>query len=206
MGLKDKLNLDTTVNYQYPKNRGVMPEYINDSYTKDTIKAVDAKFEAQKIAFAPLVFQAVKALLELGLLQVFSDSGEKGLTLNEAAQAAGIPVYAAEVLIEIALGMNIVKVLPSEERYVLGKIGWFLLEDEMTKVNFNFVNDVCYKGAFELTESLKTGKPRALRSLPPKKIPFMRPLQLYPNRLRIAGLPLIIFIRIFVLKKPFPLY
>ena len=141
-----------------------MAEYKNEKYTKDRIKAVDAKFEAQKIAFAPLVFQAVRALLELGLLKSISDSGEKGLTLDEAAGKAGISRYGAKVLLEIALGMNIVKALPEdgETRFVLGKTGWFLLEDEMTKVNFNFVNDVCYKGAFELMRSVKAGKPLGL--------------------------------------------
>jgi hypothetical protein len=44
----------------------------------------------------------------------------------------------------------------------VGKIGWFLLEDEMTSVNFNFVNDVCYKGAFELKRSVEAGKPLGL--------------------------------------------
>ncbi|MCL2294633.1 MAG: class I SAM-dependent methyltransferase [Spirochaetes bacterium] len=141
-----------------------MSEYIYSNYTKDKIKAVDAKYEAQKIAFSPLVFQAVKALLELELLKLIFDSGEKGLSLEDAAKAAGISIYGAKVLLEIALGMNIIKIVPDseEERYVLGKIGWFLLEDEMTKVNFNFVNDVCYKGAFELERSVKTGKPLGL--------------------------------------------
>ncbi|MCL1836858.1 MAG: class I SAM-dependent methyltransferase [Treponema sp.] len=143
-----------------------MPENINDSYYKDAIRAVDAKFEAQKIAFAPLAFQAVRALLELGLLKAVSDSGDGGLGFAEAARQADIPLYGAKVLLEIALGMNIVKVLPDadsgEERFILGKIGWFLLEDDMTRVNFNFVNDVCYKGAFELTKSVKDGKPLGL--------------------------------------------
>jgi hypothetical protein len=162
-----------------------MPEHLNNSYTKDTIRAVDAKFEAQKIAFAPLAFQAVKALLDLGLLQVISDSGEKGLTLDEAARVANISVYAAEVLLEIALGMNIVKVLSSEEeRFVLGKIGWFLLEDEMTKVNFNFVNDVCYKGAFGLTESLKTGKPAGLEVFTAEKNTIYEALSTLPQQVR----------------------
>jgi hypothetical protein len=35
----------------------------------------------------------------------------------------------------------------------------------MTRINFNFVNDVCYKGAFELTRSLKDGKPLGLEAL-----------------------------------------
>jgi hypothetical protein len=147
-----------------------MLEYSCEKYTKDKIRAIDAKFEAQKIAFAPLAFQAVKALLELGLLKSISDSGEKGLTLDAAAKKAGISHYGAKVLLEIALGMNIVKVLPQdgeassseETRFVLGKIGWFLLEDEMTRVNFNFVNDVCYQGAFELKKSVEDGKPLGL--------------------------------------------
>jgi hypothetical protein len=144
-----------------------MQKYAYDNYYKDAIKAVDAKFEAQKIAFAPLTFQAVRALLELGLLQAVSDSGEKGLGCNEAAEKASLPLYGVKVLLEIALGMNIVKVLPcegGEDRFVLGKIGWFLLEDKMTKVNLDFVNDVCYKGAFELSRSVKAGKPLGLEA------------------------------------------
>jgi len=141
---------------------------IPKNYTKDAIKAIDAKFEAQKIAFAPLTFQAVRALLEFGLLKAVSDSGEKGITLENAAQKSGISLYGAKVLLEIALGMNLVKICPEtqdkggEIRFVIGKTGWFLLEDEMTKVNFNFANDVCYKGAFELKRSIEEGKPLGL--------------------------------------------
>jgi len=42
-------------------------------------------FEAQKVAFAPLTFQAVRALLEFGLLKAVSDSGEEGITAEKAA-------------------------------------------------------------------------------------------------------------------------
>ena len=141
-----------------------MSEYANENYIKDSIRAVDAKFAAQKIAFAPLTFQAVKALLDVGLLKALSDSGEKGLTLAEAAGKTDISHYGAKVLLEIALGMDIVKILPEDDeaRFVLGKTGWFLLEDEMTRVNFDFVHDVCYKGAFELTRSIKAGRPLGL--------------------------------------------
>ena len=143
---------------------GTMPEYIHENHTKDTIRAIDAKFEAQKIAFAPLAFQAVRSLLELGLLKAVSDSGEKGLSLGDAAKKTGISLYGVKVLLEFALNMNLVKILAEEgeARFILGKIGWFLLEDEMTRVNFNFVNDVCYKGAFELPRSVQAGKPLGL--------------------------------------------
>jgi hypothetical protein len=145
-----------------------MSEYTQEHYTKDAVRAIDAKFEAQKIAFAPLTFQAVRALLELGLLQAVSDSGERGISLEKAAEQAGVSLYGARVLLEIALGMNIVKMPPDsppnggETRFILGKTGWFLLEDEMTKVNFNFTNDVCYQGAFEMKRSVEAGKPLGL--------------------------------------------
>ncbi len=136
------------------------------NYITDSIRAVDAKFEAQKIAFSPLSFQAVRALLELGILQKISDSGEEGLTRKEAAEQSGVSEYGIGVLADMALGLNVLKIkagnTTEEERFVLGKTGWFFLEDDMTKVNFNFVNDICYQGAFELTESVKTGRPMGL--------------------------------------------
>ena len=131
-------------------------------YSKEKISALDAKFEAQKISFSPMTFQAVRALMELGILQIVSDSGEKGICREDIAKAAGITEYGAGVLAEIALGMGVFRLSAqvadsgkTAERYVLGKIGWFLLEDNMTIVNFNFTNDVCYKGAFDLTESIR---------------------------------------------------
>ncbi|MDR1319508.1 MAG: class I SAM-dependent methyltransferase [Treponema sp.] len=149
-----------------------------ESYFSDKIRAVDAKFEAQKIAFSPLTFQAVRALLEFGILRKISDSGDAGLTGKEIAGQCGISEYGAGVLTEIALGMGLCKlrrgdsgeqggngsgVPEKEERFILGKVGWFLLEDAMSRVNFDFVNDICYKGAFELVDSLRTGRPAGLK-------------------------------------------
>jgi ubiquinone/menaquinone biosynthesis C-methylase UbiE len=133
-------------------------------YSKDAIKAVDAKFEAQKIAFSPLTFQAVRAMRELGLLAALSRAGEAGLSADEAAAGTGISPYGMSVLLEIGLGMNVIKTLPEAPcRYTLGKIGLFLLEDTMTGVNFDFVSDICYRGAAALTDSIKNGKPEGLR-------------------------------------------
>ncbi|MCL2012850.1 MAG: SAM-dependent methyltransferase [Cystobacterineae bacterium] len=177
------------------------------AYEKD-ISAVAAKFEAQKIAFAPLAFQAVRALRDLNILRAVEKAGNLGLSREEVAQQAGISTYGAGVLLEMALGLGVVKWAstpahvcnthragastiqqpmegpvecpverpeerpeegpeegPEErfvERFVLGKTGWFLLEDEMTEVNFNFVNDLCYQGAFRLKEAIQTGKPQGL--------------------------------------------
>ena len=133
-------------------------------YYSDKMRAIDAKTKAQEIAFAPLAFQTVLALRNLGMLKSISDSGDAGLTAEAAAEKAGVSLYGAKVLLEFALGMGVVKLVPDiqEERYLLSKTGWFLLEDDMTRVNMDFVNDICYQGAFRLTESVKNGKPEGL--------------------------------------------
>lgn len=143
-----------------------------EKFKKDNIRAVDAKFEAQKIAFAPLAFQAIRAMLELGIMKTIEDAGDEGISRKELAEKTGISEYGAGVLCEMALGMNVIKFVAdsdsniigtNEEKFVLGKIGWFLLEDELTKVNFNFTNDICYQGAWDLTDSVKNSKPEGLK-------------------------------------------
>ncbi len=140
--------------------------YTAEFFKDDSIRAVDAKFEAQKIAFSPLTFQAVRALKELSILQIIEEAGDEGICIADIANKAGVSAYGASVLCEIALGMGILKYTPAapqEKRLSLGKIGWMLLEDELTRVNFDFVNDICYKGAYELCESVKSGRPEGLK-------------------------------------------
>ncbi len=139
-----------------------------DSYTKDSIRAIEAKVEAQKIAFSPLTFQAIQAMRSLSILQIIENSGDEGISIADISKKAGISEYGAGVLCEMALGMGVLRLSKNStckknEKYVLGKIGWMILEDNLTKANFDFVNDICYKGAFYLTESVKTGKPEGLK-------------------------------------------
>ncbi|MCL1915786.1 MAG: SAM-dependent methyltransferase [Desulfovibrionaceae bacterium] len=139
------------------------------------ISALQAKFEAQKIVFGPLAFQAAYALRELGLLRRVAEAGEGGLSRREAADLAGISPYAAGVLMDMGLVMGLFRPADSgetgetgaggsgvEERLRLAKVGWFLLEDELTKVNFDFVQDVCYQGAQSLADSARSGRPEGL--------------------------------------------
>lgn len=141
-----------------------------DKFKTDNIRAVDAKFEAQKIAFAPMCYQAVRTMLELGMMQAINDAGEAGITRKELAEKAKISEYGAGVLCEMALGMNVIKLSQDseagsadKEKFVIGKIGWMLLEDDLTKVNFWFTNDICYEGAWKLKESIINGKPEGLK-------------------------------------------
>ena len=176
------------------------------SYYTDKIRAIDAKIEAIKIAFSPLTFQAIRALIELGLLQKISDAGDEGITVRELSKLSGISEYGVGVLSEMALGMGVIKIrrddCPSASingenassqcrtessnydlgHLVLGKIGWFLLEDNCTRVNFNFTNDICYKGAFNLIDSIKNEKPEGLKVFGDKWATVYEALSTLPER------------------------
>lgn len=164
----------------------------NKSYYEDKIRAFDAKIAAQKIAFSPMTFQAIRALIELGLLQKISDAGDNGISIRKLSEESGISEYGVGVLVEMALGMGVVKInsMSDEEadgksslgNLVLGKIGWFLLEDECTRVNFNFTNDICYKGAFNLIDSIKNGKPEGLKVFGDKWTTVYEALSTLPER------------------------
>ena len=141
-----------------------------DNYKQDKIRAVDAKFEAQKIAFAPLCYQAIRTMIETGILQAINDSGEDGITRGELSEKLQISEYGIGVLCEMALGMNVIKFTKDSvpgssqsEKFIIGKIGWMLLEDDLTKANFWFTNDICYEGAWNLKESILNGKPEGLK-------------------------------------------
>ncbi len=124
------------------------------------ISALDAKYEAQKIAFAPVVFQAVRAALNLGILEEISKK-RTGIDNEGIAENTGISIYGIEVLLELLENVNVVE--SENGQYKITKIGFFLLGDTLTKVNFNFTNDVCYQGLHDLDLSIKNGKPEGLK-------------------------------------------
>ncbi len=125
------------------------------------ISAIEAKFEAQKIAFAPVVFQAVYAMRELGLLKFLKDACDEGLSLNQLSEKAGISVYGARVLMNLAVDAGVVE--KQNGKYILSKTGFFLETDQLTRINMDFIRDVCYKGLFSLKQSIESGKPEGLK-------------------------------------------
>lgn len=129
-------------------------------FKTDNKRAVDAKFEAQKIAFGPVVFQAAKCLRDLGILELIENT-KGGITEEEVAKKLGLSVYGARVLMEAGLGMGMLCV--NEDKYTTTKTGYFILTDQMTIVNMDFVHDVCYQGLFNLKESIVNGKPEGLK-------------------------------------------
>ncbi len=128
--------------------------------SKGYISALEAKFEAQKIAFAPVVFQVTKVLRDKGVLTYLKKNGHG--SIEELAKALGISDYGLRILLEMALAAEVVN-SNSADVYSLTKIGHFIEADEMTKVNMDFINDVCYKGLFHLEEAIEKGTPAGLK-------------------------------------------
>lgn len=134
-------------------------------FSEDKISAVDAKFEAQKIAFAPFAFQAARSMRDMGILSALDESGDLGISREDLLKKVDISDYSLGCLLEMGLSINVVKIIVDSDpvKYYLGKTGFFLLHDAMTIANMDFMQDVCYEGSFKLDESLKTGKPEGLK-------------------------------------------
>jgi len=123
--------------------------------------ALDAKYEAQKLAFAPIYFQCMVALRKLGILEYIFKK-RKGANINDIVNDLNISDYGVSVLLEAAEISDVVEYL-DKDTVKLTKIGFFVINDEMTNVNFNFVDDVCYDGAKALTDSIANTKPEGLK-------------------------------------------
>ncbi len=130
-------------------------KYERKNRKHNTVKTLT---EAQKIAFAPLTFQTVSAMLKFGILEILAD---KECSINEIVEVTKLSDYAIQVMMEVAEVSELVQ-KTDENKYFATQLGKVFLYDKMTRINFNFVNDVCYLGASELTNSLKNAKPEGL--------------------------------------------
>jgi ubiquinone/menaquinone biosynthesis C-methylase UbiE len=132
-------------------------------FKEDNQSAYDAKAEAQRIAFAPVMFQACRILRDAGILELVQKSRARGLTLDEVAAKISLPRYGIKVLMESGLGIGLFCV--NDDRFTLTKLGYFMLRDAMTRVNMDVVQDICYRGLFDLDQSIEQGKPVGLKTL-----------------------------------------
>jgi hypothetical protein len=130
------------------------------NFGSDKKSAVQAKFDAQKIAFGPIMFQAALALRNLGILKLVKDSAG-GIRMEDVAGKLNLPLYGVKVLLEAGLSLELVFV--QDDLFFLTKTGWFVECDDLTRVNMDFTNDVNYLGMHSLTESIKEGKPTGLK-------------------------------------------
>lgn len=131
------------------------------TYGSDDKTALQAKFDAQKIAFAPIMFQAAKALRDLDILDYLLKNRRKGALLEDISKNLNLSEYGVKVLLEAGLSLEMV--LVEDEKWSLTKTGYFIQSDELTKVNMDFTNDVNYLGFFNLQDAIKSGKPEGLK-------------------------------------------
>jgi len=129
-------------------------------FGNDKKSAFQAQYDAQKIAFAPIMFQAARALRNLGILETIKNHRE-GLTIEEVADELKLPVYGVKVLLEAGLSLELV--YAKDYKFLITKTGWFMMNDKLTQVNMDFTHDVNYLGFFSLEEAIKTGKPEGLK-------------------------------------------
>lgn len=130
-------------------------------YEQDTLSALDAITEAQRIAFAPMLFQTALCLRNTGVLAYLDKQGKYGASLKDITANSSVNEYAISVLLDMGLSGRIVTY--KEGYYFIAKVGHFLLHDTMTRVNMDFTQDVCYQGLFSLERALKEGKPTGLK-------------------------------------------
>ena len=133
---------------------------MHDIYSKERFSAIQAQRLAQEIAFGPVVFQVSRLMVKWGIFQMLDDHKE-GLTMDEIAEKAHLSHYGAQVLLESSLTIG--TILLKDGKFRLAKAGWFLLNDQMARVNMDFNHDVNYLGLFNLEEAILNGKPEGLK-------------------------------------------
>jgi SAM-dependent methyltransferase len=123
--------------------------------------ALEAQAAALRLAFGPVVFQCVRIAWKSGLLSSLEQSA--GMDVATLTKRHDLSEYAVSVLLETCLSAQVVAY--DGEKYTLTKVGYFVLHDPMSKINFDFMHDVCYLGLHALEESLRQKKPLGLKTL-----------------------------------------
>jgi SAM-dependent methyltransferase len=114
------------------------------------------------------VFQASVLLRDRGILEAIAQGNRRkeSATQEYLQNATGMSAYAVRVLLEAGLGIGLV--YRNDGVYQLTKAGHFFQNDAMTRVNTNFMRDICYDGAQDLEASLDENRPAGLRHLNPE--------------------------------------
>src|SRR5690554_3765305 len=77
-------------------------------YETDTLSALEAITEAQRIAFAPMIFQTALCLRNSEVLSFLDKQGKRGATLTDILENTELSEYAAGVLLDMGLSGRIV--------------------------------------------------------------------------------------------------
>ncbi|MGE6106417.1 methyltransferase [Aeromonas sobria] len=134
-------------------------------YQGEAHDALAAISQAQRIAFGPMLFQASWCLRETGVLAYLERCGRQGATTAEIAGACSLSEYGVGVLLDMGLGGGLCHL--EGERYVLGRVGRYLQNDPMTRVNMDFTQHVCYAPLAHLLTAIREGRPEGLKVFSP---------------------------------------
>jgi SAM-dependent methyltransferase len=124
---------------------------------------LEAMAQVQALAFGPLLFQAARVLRDRGLLRELVRQSPEGRTKAQLSEATNTSPYGVTVLIEAGLAAGLVE--QEDDQFRITKAGYLLERDPMTRVNMNFVGDVCYRAAEHLGEAIEEGRPSGLKEL-----------------------------------------
>jgi hypothetical protein len=128
----------------------------------DAMSAVEARFNAQQIALAPIIFQAARLLRDLGILKALR-ANRTGLPLEEIAEKVEISRYGVIVLLEAGLAAGLVR--SEDKRYFLTMTGVYILSDELTRNNMDVVHHCCFQAMYYLEDSIRECKPVGLEKI-----------------------------------------
>lgn len=134
-------------------------------YNKDPLNALDSISLAQRIAFGPMIFQTAICLRDFEILAYLDMYKKEGRDLQEISKHSGLSEYSTSVLLDMGLSSYIVYQV--DDLFYLTKVGHFLLHDEMTRINMDFTQHICYEGLFKLKESLLKNQAEGLKYLGP---------------------------------------
>ena len=113
-------------------------------FAKKNMSAYEAMYEAQKIAYAPVIFQVVRSLRELGVLKLLEQSGKAGMDAAAISESLELTQYGVETLLESGHSCGVVDYKKDDNTayknriYFLTKVGYYILNDVMTTTNMDF--------------------------------------------------------------------
>ena len=155
---------------------------MKNPFQHKKISAYEAIHEAHKIAFGGMVFQAVRSMRDLGILKQLEDHHDSGISAENIAEQLSLSLYGVETLLESGLSCNVVEM--TGDLFTLSKVGYFLLNDEMTRINMDYNHDVNYLGMFHIDEAIKEGKPAGLKVFGEQWETFYQALPHLPKKIR----------------------
>ncbi len=120
--------------------------------------------EAQRLAFlyawGPAVFEVARILVKEKILATI-DSQSDGMSAEQIAHYLNWSMTSTDALLEAALTTRILE-KNEQNKYILTKIGWIMLHNDMIEVDMDFMQHVNYHNFHHLQQALATNQPVGL--------------------------------------------